>query len=81
MPSRATVRRVDGRIQEIRSKAVLVLNRGDVLICESAGGGGWGDPAQRSSQAVQLDLTTGKVTSSAANSAGAAMIQQREAEA
>ncbi len=72
MPSRATVTRSDGRTEEIPSKAIVILNRGDVLLCESAGGGGWGDPTRRSAQATQLDITTGKVTLDAATGANAA---------
>ena len=78
LPSRATVRRSDGRTEEIQSKAVVVLNRGDVLICESAGGGGWGDPARRSAHAAQLDISTGKVTLDADTRASGAGSRQPE---
>ena len=44
------------------------LKQGDVLYLHCQGGGGYGDPVRRDSQAVATDLRNGKVSSSAAES-------------
>jgi N-methylhydantoinase B len=36
-----------------------------VLILESGGGGGWGDPAERNSAAVESDVENGFLTEAA----------------
>jgi N-methylhydantoinase B len=44
-PARFYVRRADGRREDLASKtAVGRLDAGDVLVMETAGGGGWGAP-------------------------------------
>jgi N-methylhydantoinase B len=50
----------------IPSKTVTRLHAGDRLILETAGGGGYGDPARREFERRAADLADGKVTSSAA---------------
>jgi len=40
----------------------LVIHPDDVLILESGGGGGWGDPAERDPAAVAADIENGFVT-------------------
>src|SRR5271163_538534 len=54
----------DGRPpRAIRTKEVgLVIHPDDVLILESGGGGGWGDPALRDPAAVESDIANGFVT-------------------
>lgn len=37
------VKRADGRMERIESKATLILNEGDTLIMETPGGGGYGE--------------------------------------
>ncbi|NQT74428.1 MAG: hydantoinase B/oxoprolinase family protein [Chloroflexi bacterium] len=37
------VKRVDGRMEQIKSKATLLLHEGDTLIMETPGGGGYGE--------------------------------------
>jgi N-methylhydantoinase B len=50
----------------IRTKETgLVIRPGDVLVLESGGGGGWGDPAERDPDAVARDLDNGFVTTAA----------------
>jgi N-methylhydantoinase B len=51
----------DGRPpRAIRSKEVgLLIRPDDVLILESGGGGGWGDPAERDPAAVASDIENG----------------------
>jgi N-methylhydantoinase B len=44
----------------------LVIRPGDRLVLESGGGGGWGDPAQRTAVARATDFGTGLVTKEAA---------------
>jgi N-methylhydantoinase B len=46
----------------LESKAIgLALTRGDVVRLEGAGGGGWGDPAKRSSDDAARDSREGYV--------------------
>ena len=40
----------------------LVIQPGDVLVLESGGGGGWGDPANRDRDAIARDIDNGFVT-------------------
>ena len=40
----------------------LEIRPGDVLVLESGGGGGWGDPAERGPDAVARDIANGFVT-------------------
>ena len=37
----------DGQEIELKSKDAATLRRGDLLVLETGGGGGWGDPATR----------------------------------
>jgi N-methylhydantoinase B len=64
--ARSVIRRADGSEEVIPSKTVTRLHPGDRLILETAGGGGYGDPARRASEQRATDLADGKVTSSAA---------------
>jgi N-methylhydantoinase B/oxoprolinase/acetone carboxylase alpha subunit len=54
--------RSDGREETIPSKLVTWLNRGDRLIVETAGGGGYGKPEDRAPDAVESDIENGKVS-------------------
>jgi N-methylhydantoinase B len=48
----------------IKTKEVgLTIHPNDVLVLESGGGGGWGDPAQRDPAAITSDIENGFVTS------------------
>ena len=62
--ARSIIQRLDGSEEIIRSKAATVLHRGDHLIVETAGGGGHGDPNERSSGAKADDIANGKVSDS-----------------
>jgi N-methylhydantoinase B len=64
--ARSVIRRADGSEEVIPSKTVTRLHAGDRLILETAGGGGYGDPARREFERRAADLADGKVTSSAA---------------
>ncbi|MCE2945830.1 MAG: hydantoinase B/oxoprolinase family protein [bacterium] len=65
--ARSVIRRADGSEQVIPSKALTVLNRGDRVVVETPGGGGYGDPRRRA--AVAEDIANGKVSASAARAA------------
>jgi N-methylhydantoinase B len=54
--------RADRTEEILQSKIVTTLHRGDRIIIESAGGGGWGDPQTRDRHSVEWDLRNGKIT-------------------
>ncbi len=64
--ARSVIRRHDGTTEEIPSKLVTTLHKGDRLIVETAGAGGHGDPHDRDPAAVAADVRNGKVTPQAA---------------
>jgi N-methylhydantoinase B len=64
--ARSWIERRDGSKEMIPSKVVTRLAPGDRLVIETAGAGGYGDPAGRSAQAVKTDLADGKVSAHAA---------------
>jgi N-methylhydantoinase B len=67
-PTRLEVRR-GGERTALRSKVNTTLMRGDTLVVETAGGGGYGDPRKRPAGQVAADLIAGRITSDAACSA------------
>ncbi|EDP65480.1 N-methylhydantoinase B (ATP-hydrolyzing) [alpha proteobacterium BAL199] len=66
-PGRLTITRKGSPAPEdLPSKLVdLKVSRGDVLRLQTAGGGGYGDPAERSQTSVVRDLTEGYTTDAA----------------
>jgi N-methylhydantoinase B len=62
--ARSVIIRADGREEVIPSKALTVLNKGDRVIVETPGGGGYGDPKRR--RTVTEDVANGKVSPAAA---------------
>jgi N-methylhydantoinase B len=48
------------------SHGSVVLDRGDVVRCQTGGGGGFGDPAERDPEAVRADVLDGYVSAEAA---------------
>jgi N-methylhydantoinase B len=60
----SVIRRSDGREEVIPSKALTVLNRGDRVIVETPGGGGYGDPKLR--REIEADVANGKVSAAVA---------------
>jgi N-methylhydantoinase B/oxoprolinase/acetone carboxylase alpha subunit len=58
------IRRADGREEVIASKALTVLGKGDRVIVQTPGGGGYGDPRLRRDPAA--DVANGKVSPGAA---------------
>jgi N-methylhydantoinase B len=45
------------------------LHKGDRLVIETAGGGGYGDPLERSGAHVREDVRNGKISEDAASAA------------
>lgn len=64
--SKATIFRADGRVEAIASKVVTIVSRGDRLVVETAGGGGFGDAKVRAKDAVMDDIANHKVSEAAA---------------
>lgn len=62
--ARSVIRRADGAEEVIPSKALTVLNKGDRVVVETPGGGGYGKPGDRKS--VAEDVANGKISAEAA---------------
>ncbi|MBO0737171.1 MAG: hydantoinase B/oxoprolinase family protein [Alphaproteobacteria bacterium] len=66
VPHRYTLYSEGRPARAIRTKEVgLVIRPDDVLVLESGGGGGWGDPAGRDAAATACDIENGFVTGGA----------------
>jgi N-methylhydantoinase B len=59
-PSRVTLRR-EGERRNVKGKETLALQEGDRVTVETAGGGGYGPPARRSSDLIDRDHQEGYV--------------------
>lgn len=64
--ARSSIVRTDGSVEVVPSKVMAVLRRGDRLVVETAGGGGFGDPQQRNEGALRRDIADGKVSAACA---------------
>lgn len=62
----ARIVRASTEVEEIASKCVTTLLRGDRVIVETPGGGGYGEPTSRDPEAVARDLADGKISAQAA---------------
>ncbi|MEM7252576.1 MAG: hydantoinase B/oxoprolinase family protein [Pseudomonadota bacterium] len=60
------IERAGGEKEIINSKALTSLTAGDRLVIETAGGGGYGTPTDRSPAALADDVANGKVSDDAA---------------
>jgi N-methylhydantoinase B len=60
------LQRPDGSEKVLPSMFSTTIGEGDVYVHRTAGGGGWGDPAERDPAAVAEDVADGKVTKAAA---------------
>jgi N-methylhydantoinase B len=65
-PHRGVVTRADGTVEVVTVNTMIDLEAGDVLSTLDAGGGGYGDPAERDPQAVLADVRSGLVSLEAA---------------
>jgi N-methylhydantoinase B len=62
-PHRYTLYSKNQPSRAIKTKEVgLVIEPGAVLVLESGGGGGWGDPAERDPDAIVDDIENGFIT-------------------
>ncbi len=61
-PARYTVKRWDGRVETLPSKATLHLEPGDTVAIETPGGGGYGDPCTRPRELIERDIEEEKET-------------------
>jgi N-methylhydantoinase B len=66
--AQSVIRRAGGGEEVIPSKAATTLRKGDRLVIETAGGGGYGDPHGRPAEHVREDVRNGKVSEEAAHS-------------
>jgi N-methylhydantoinase B/oxoprolinase/acetone carboxylase alpha subunit len=57
----SVILRRDGSVETIPSKVVTRLMKGDRVVLQTAGGAGYGDPAERDPALVQADRADGKV--------------------
>jgi N-methylhydantoinase B len=64
--ARTVIHRAGGGEETVPSKIVTTLHVGDRVVYETAGGGGYGDPARRDPEQVRLDLANGKISSKSA---------------
>jgi N-methylhydantoinase B len=64
--ARSVIHRKGGEREEVSSKRVTVLHPGDRVVVELPGGGGYGDPKERSREEVRADIRNGKVSRTAA---------------
>jgi N-methylhydantoinase B len=80
LPHRYRVRSRGRRDRVLRTKEVgIVVRPGDVLLVESGGGGGYGDPRQRTPEARAYDRENGFVTRGSARRHPAARALARKA--
>ena len=68
--ARTAIHRTDGTEEIVPSKLVTTLHAGDRVVFETAGGGGYGNPAQRPAEQVRLDVADGKISSAGAETYG-----------
>ncbi|HWB48502.1 MAG TPA: hydantoinase B/oxoprolinase family protein [Stellaceae bacterium] len=60
--ARSVIHRAAGGEEVIPSKIATVLHPGDRVVVETAGGGGYGDPARRAAESAAADAANGKVS-------------------
>jgi N-methylhydantoinase B len=60
--ARTIIHRAGGLQETVPSKLVTTLHAGDRVVFETAGGGGYGDPARRDPEKVRGDIDDGKIS-------------------
>jgi N-methylhydantoinase B len=68
-PYRVTLER-DGTARDVKGKETVRLQAGDVVVIDTCGGGGYGDPAARSSALLADDRREGYLAPASASAAG-----------
>ena len=68
--ARTVIHRAGGAQETVPSKLVTTLHAGDRVVMETAGGGGYGDPAARDRAQMSADLEDGKVSPEGAKAYG-----------
>lgn len=66
MPWSTVLRRKDGSEHKVPARERFAMVAGDVLYCDTAGGGGYGDPLLRPAALVAKDVLDGRVTRASA---------------
>jgi N-methylhydantoinase B len=61
-PTRHFRRAVDGALSELRSHGLVSLRAGERIVSVTAGGGGYGPPAEREPERVRADVAEGWIT-------------------
>ncbi|QEW20814.1 Acetophenone carboxylase delta subunit [Marinibacterium anthonyi] len=56
------IERADGTVEASAKATRIPMPKGDLLLLRTGGGGGYGDPARRSADAVKADLDDGYIT-------------------
>jgi N-methylhydantoinase B len=64
--ARTVIHRAAGGDETVPSKLVTTLHAGDRVVMETAGGGGYGDPAARDPAQVRDDIADGKISAEGA---------------
>jgi N-methylhydantoinase B len=70
--ARTVIHRAGGAEETVPSNLVTTLHAGDRVVFETAGGGGYGDPAVRDPAQVRADLADGKISAEGAKAYGGA---------
>jgi len=65
LPAVSVITRADGSKELIPSKLVTALHKGDRVLVETAGGGGYGDASRRARESRDADIADGKVSAGA----------------
>jgi N-methylhydantoinase B len=68
--ARTVIHRAGGTQEVVPSKQVTTLRTGDRVVFETAGGGGYGAPAQRDPAKIRADLEDGKISADGAKDYG-----------
>ncbi|MCW3101281.1 MAG: hypothetical protein JWL77_6899 [Chthonomonadaceae bacterium] len=61
-PNRAELHRADGTVEPLTVNTIRTVGAGDVVVQQHAGGGGYGEAAQREPSAVLADIRAGVVS-------------------
>jgi len=61
-PAKYYVIKGDGNVVTLRSKQTVTVSRGDIVVVETAGGGGYGNPRERDPRKVLEDYVNGVIT-------------------